>query len=626
MSPYGLAGGFDDDQDPVLQRMDEERRAEEAARRVQQRTQGPEENTQPASLPYEHSNYQPPQAPTQEAPGPPPAPPIPPPVDWTQADTLELQRHNASEAAVRKELGNNVITQQQAAPTLARIQQAKAPLLQRQEQFQAQLKQKTVKEALEGAATAESIRTVHQGYRAQEFPKTVASFTDPITGATTHFTQDDKGNFKEMEFGHHNATQDRYLQAAANDPLADLYGTPQPGQQPPAQVMAGPGVSGGDTPEPASLEQMKQQSAATGKPMSLDDYANFEQTIQQGGTTRKYRGGVQISGPPEPEWEPVRNGAGRVIGMRIRGTGSDDDLVRQAYAAADRQVPQLPYSASPEQIAHRNDLVNRTALVHLGHLHNQKMALQTIKARLEQHDLDLAAQKEMAQMRLDANKKFRGMDREHATKVWMDIESSTRKEAMTLRAADAKAKAAKAAKAAQEGGEAWKSALGEAVGAAVPKWYDTNEGIDAESDRRWERYSGRFAANKPPTAQGQPRTEGKVDVKPFENVPYDRLPKAQRDAVDTFNKIQEAIKNKPGNILEDERAKVLKDFQEAQTLLARHGSDKTMPPEDEKRYKAAVDQAESFLKAKPREGTPGGPGADQMPPDTILGALQHGIS
>ncbi len=159
----------------------------------------------------------------------PQGPQQPPPIPFGKADEIRLGQLQNALCQVQRAVDEGDWFPEEGQQMQQQIMQQLQPLLARQQQDQQQKQQQAQQAAMHDAAMQESIRGVHLQQRAQAFQQTVASFTDPATGVTTHFYPDEKGNYKEVEAKDHHAHQDRIHQHVQAMEQA-LQPPPMPGE------------------------------------------------------------------------------------------------------------------------------------------------------------------------------------------------------------------------------------------------------------------------------------------------------------------------------------------------------------------------------------------------------------
>ena len=165
-------------------------------------------------------------------------------VPWSQSDSIEKQRLQRGLSQAQSAVESGEINPREGEEHKANIMQALQPLLLREQKAQAQIKQQQTQEVMHATALQEGIEQTHAKARAGGFASTIASYTDPVSGATEHFYQHEPGKWKPIEFGRSEAAKER---AASNQG--------EPGEYFP--LGNGPGAAVGDMPTQTSPEMAK---------------------------------------------------------------------------------------------------------------------------------------------------------------------------------------------------------------------------------------------------------------------------------------------------------------------------------------------------------------------------------
>jgi hypothetical protein len=128
----------------------------------------------------------------------------PMPEPFSQADSLRLQQIQQGLSSAQQQIDSGILSPQEGEVFKRLLMAQQQPLMRRQkaarEQAQQEAWQEQQRQLMHGAAMRESIDQLHERSRAAAFPQTVTSYTDPLTGATAHFMQAERGKWEQIEF------------------------------------------------------------------------------------------------------------------------------------------------------------------------------------------------------------------------------------------------------------------------------------------------------------------------------------------------------------------------------------------------------------------------------------------
>lgn len=150
--------------------------------------------------------------------------PVMPPLPFTQADELNLQKLGNGLSTLKQQINDGELLPEEAAPHIQRIQQQMAPLLEQKSAKEQQVQQQAVQAAMQQAAMQETLLKVHRQLRSQSWQSEVASFTDPVTGQTEHFYEEAPGKWKPIEMLRQNERARLLLEGWGQEPQKPLEG------------------------------------------------------------------------------------------------------------------------------------------------------------------------------------------------------------------------------------------------------------------------------------------------------------------------------------------------------------------------------------------------------------------
>lgn len=314
------------------------------------------------------------------------------PFTFTQADYQELQKLQAGRATVQKQLSSGEISALDAQRLLAQLVPRLGSLEQRQQQTQKKAKEGAKAELMDQAALQWSMEMKHREMDADQIPLLKRSLINPVSGESADVMWNGQ-KWEQVDYGEALADMapGEMGEMAGEQPLEGMpMGASSLatlglglGAEAPGFTGSAPGVA---PDQPLSLEQfgaqMRGEAPTAQKPASQDP-STFEQTIQSGPFTEKYRGGKLVSSD-----RPAK--------------GSEKDpfsleAMQQYQLNAERAVRPLPPDAPPhlqlerqQQVNHLTRLQMNRALIAQEHrLKEQAAQLEhgrQEKVRLSQHE------------------------------------------------------------------------------------------------------------------------------------------------------------------------------------------------------------------------------------------------
>lgn len=346
-----------------------------------QRAMGNFSATSQPAPPQQPQQMMQPQRPPQQAQQQPPPQPPPPPEDLSQSEKNQLSQLKNGLSSADQEVFQGNLFPHEGEQYKSMIQKQLAPLMAKQQTFTAYQQQEAQKQVMQATALQESMEAQHKEFRAKSFQKTVGSFVDPLSGETEHFVQDQKGDFKPIEFKRHTSREEREDKldemsinaqkeaAAASDLLSPSGNNEDPNQPKPQKrfdlegavastdPMAGVGQSkdrpaatsatpSGVPPEdlnasprdnnaPLEIPDKTDTPSETPAIPDIEDFVNQVIRPQTSGATgsgaKPASANTPIGKPPTQQqpgqqWHDVRQGSGQVLAGQARTPQEWNDL------------------------------------------------------------------------------------------------------------------------------------------------------------------------------------------------------------------------------------------------------------------------------------------------------------
>lgn len=323
--------------------------------------------------------------------------PPPPDQDFSTSDNIRYMQLQAAQSQVEKQLSDNEIYPHEAEELKSQFMPQLTKLQQKKQATQARQAAQAKQQAMDGTAMEEAVRMAHRVARKNAFPAEVADMVDPVTGEHAHFVQDDKGNWKEVEFARAHKKAEMYAASPDQSFLGEDPGLP------PVQMATGESRSSllGSSPNASPPEQQ-------GQPVSIEQFG-----AQQ-------RAGATDNGYQSAELPKILNSLGENIDRRLvpraePGAGEDLNHVsvaagKEFYKRANAMVPPLGPNASPhEQLARQQQVDELTRQQVSQHL-LMKRHVADRKAASEEHKQKLELQAQMAKEKLEYDLKTKHAD------------------------------------------------------------------------------------------------------------------------------------------------------------------------------------------------------------------------
>lgn len=126
--------------------------------------------------------------------------PPPPPIPFTPADDIYLQKMERGLSQVRDHVDNGTLDPREGLTLTGTLLSSLAPLRARKEQHEQQQKARAIREVQEQAATAQTMAHEDQVFRARGLNERVQRVTDPMTGGTVTLFEKSPNQWEQIQF------------------------------------------------------------------------------------------------------------------------------------------------------------------------------------------------------------------------------------------------------------------------------------------------------------------------------------------------------------------------------------------------------------------------------------------